>query len=62
MKKKKKRVPLSRDELFAGAVSANECTGLIAKIPTDESEAESYRDLVDVPVTSKKPERRKDGR
>ena len=62
MKKKKKRVPLTRNELFAGAVSANECTGLTAKIPTDESEAESYRDLVDVPLTGKKTDHRKDGR
>ena len=35
MKKKKKRVPLTRPESFAGAVSANECTGLTAKVPTD---------------------------
>ena len=55
MKKKKKRVPLTRPELYAGAVSANECTGLTVKIPENEAEAESYRDLADVPVTGKKP-------
>ena len=48
---KKKKVPLTRRELYSGAVSATECTGLTATVPETEAEAESYRDIANVPVT-----------
>ena len=54
MKKKKKQAPLTRNELYSGAVSANECTGLTATVPMDEAEAKAYRDLAAVPVESEK--------
>ena len=54
MKKKRKPVPTTKKELYSGVASANECTGLTASVPLDESEAESYREIEDVPVTSEK--------
>ena len=60
--KNKKKVPLTKDELYSGVVSANECTGLTAEIPRNEAEADSYRQLVDVPVTSEKTLRKKSRR
>ena len=48
---KKKKVPLTRPEPYSGAASATECTGLTATVPETEAEAESYRDIANVPVT-----------
>lgn len=54
MKNKKKKVPLTRTELYSGPVSVTECTGLTASAPKTEAEAESYRDIAQVNVTSDK--------
>lgn len=56
--KKKKIPPYEKDELYAGVVSANECTGLTATIPEDEAEAESYREMTGVPVQSEKTKKK----
>ena len=52
--KKKKKAPYQKNELYSGVVSANECTGLTATVPLDDVEAEAYRAIADVPVTSEK--------
>ena len=57
--KKKKKVPLTKDELFAGAVMANECTGLTASVPLTDGEAESYREMSGKNVSVEKPDARK---
>ena len=54
MKKRKKKVPLTKTELYSGPVSATECTGLTATVPLTESKAESYRDIENVPVTKER--------
>ena len=35
------------------AASANDCTGITPIVPETESEAESYFDVIDLPVTAK---------
>lgn len=50
--------PFEVDELSAVA-SSTECTGLVQSIPEDEDEAESYRQIMNVPV---KPFRNKTAR
>ena len=52
--KNRKKVPLTKTELYSGPVSVTECTGLTATVPKTDGEAESYRDIADVPVTSEK--------
>ena len=59
MKKKKKVPPYMKNELYGGVASANECTGLTATVPTDDAEAEAYRAITDVPVTSEKTLKKK---
>ncbi len=41
--------PFEVDELSAVA-SSTECTGLVQAVPEDEDEAESYRQLINVPI------------
>ena len=50
MTKKNKKKPYERTQLYKGVVSATECTGLTAKVPENESEADSYKDIYNVPV------------
>ncbi len=38
---------------LTGAASANDCTGITPLVPDDGYEAESYFDIIDVPVTAK---------
>ena len=52
--KKRKKAPYKKNELYSGVVSANECTGLTATVPLDDAEADAYRNIADVPVTSEK--------
>lgn len=52
--KKKKKAPFKKNELYSGVVSANECTGLTATVPLDDAEADAYKSIADVPVTSEK--------
>ena len=49
MKKKRKPVPTTKKELYSGVASANECTGLTASVPLDESEAN--RGVIGIPRT-----------
>lgn len=50
MSKKKKTPPYEKTQLYKGVASAAECTGLTAKVPQDESEADSYKDIYNIPV------------
>ena len=59
MKKQKKIKPYEKTDLYSGAASANECTGLTATVPIDDAEAESYRELSGVRVTSEKTLKKK---
>ena len=60
-KRKKEAEPQSklRDELTEKAffntpcASVNECTGITPTVPADESEARSYKDIYDIPVTAR---------
>lgn len=57
MEKKKKSYLTSNpeDALFTNPVaSSNDCTGYINTLPESEEEAESYSDLLNVPVTHSK--------
>ena len=47
---KKKTPPYMKNELYEGVASATECTGLTAKVPETESEADSYKDIYGIPV------------
>ncbi len=52
-KKKGQDKMLCEDAYFRNPVaSATDCTGITQRIPEYESEAESYSDIYDVPVTS----------
>ena len=50
MSKKKKTPPYEKTQLYKGVVSATECTGLTAKVPENEAEADSYKDIYGIPV------------
>ncbi len=50
MSKKKKIPPYEKTELYKGVASATECTGLTAKVPGTESEADSYKDIYNIPI------------
>jgi hypothetical protein len=50
MGKKNKKKPYERTQLYKGVVSATECTGLTAKVPENEDEADSYKDIYGIPV------------
>ena len=52
--KKNNKNPHLRDIFFrTSAASANDCTGITPTVPQTESEAESYFDVIDLPVTAK---------
>ncbi len=59
MEKKNKFVPdmTPSDEFFddMSVASSTECTGLGIIIPRDEEDAESYRDIYDIPVEAGDP-------
>lgn len=60
MDDKKRKYPddypyVENDEMFTGAVSATEATGLTATVPEDEAEAESYRDIYNLPLQPDAP-------
>ncbi len=51
--------PVPSDELFddVSVASSTECTGLGIIIPRDEEDAESYRDIYDIPLESGDPKK-----
>ncbi|BCI60561.1 hypothetical protein [Solibaculum mannosilyticum] len=49
------RVEQIYNEMFAVA-SATECTGLIPTPPVNKSEADSYTDIYDIPMTKSEPD------
>ncbi len=53
--------PTASDELFdnMSVASSTECTGLGIIIPPDEEDAESYRDIYDIPLESGDPKKLK---
>lgn len=59
--------PDSEEEAFAVA-STQECTGLIPAAPQDGADAEAYREIYDIPLSSRQdgwepaPGQRQDGR
>ena len=56
----KKKRPEELPLLFENSVaSANECTGICPTVPQTEEEAEAYRDIVNLNVTSRKSEKKK---
>ena len=57
MKKKKK--PYEKTDLYSGVASANDMTGLTATVPLCDEEAESYRQMSGIPVTSEKTLKKK---
>ena len=63
MDKKEKFVPepVTCDELYddVSVASSTECTGLGIIIPRDEEDAESYREIYDIPVEAGDPRKLK---
>lgn len=52
-KKKEKNAHLQNIFYRTSAASANDCTGIAPTVPETSYEAESYFDIIDLPVTSK---------
>ena len=51
-KKEKKNEHLQNVFFRTSAASANDCTGITPTVPETSFEAESYFDVIDLPVTS----------
>lgn len=52
-KKKGKNAHLQNIFYRTSAASANDCTGITPTVPETSYEAESYFDIIDLPVTSR---------
>ena len=53
------KLPFEDDDEIGSVVSSTECTGLTSTFPLYEDEANSYRDIYNVPVEPRKKQQQK---